>query len=67
MQFENKKYLFRGMDGHAGFRRNQLYETEVATTDPVEGEPAGIVVITPVSRDFAYHSKEEFNQLWEKK
>jgi hypothetical protein len=36
MEFQKKKYAFRGMDGYAGFRRNQHYEIEVSTTEPTD-------------------------------
>ena len=67
MQFEKRKYVFRGMDGYAGYRQGKEYEIEVATTDPVDDEPVEMVVINPVSRAFGYCSKEEFNQRWQRK
>ena len=30
MEFTQKKYTYRGMNGYAGFRRNQDYELELA-------------------------------------
>ena len=67
MQFEKKKYTFRGMDGFAGFRHGKEYEIEVAVSDLDDEKPAEMVVINPVSRAFGYHSKEEFNVMWQRK
>ena len=67
MEFQKKKYTFRGMDGFAGFRHGKEYELEMTTTEADDERPSEVVVINPVSRLYAYHSKEEFNKLWEKR
>ncbi|UOQ98969.1 hypothetical protein MUN81_05620 [Hymenobacter sp. 5317J-9] len=61
-------YLFKGLDGYAGFRHGREYELELAAMEPNDERPtAEIVVINPVSRLYAYHRKEEFNLLWTRK
>ena len=66
MEFTKKKYIFRGMDGYAGFRRNQEYEIEVTQMEPTDEQPnAEVVIINPVSRLYMYCSKQEFRERWE--
>jgi len=50
MDFQKKKYTFRGMDGYAGYRHGNEYELEMGTADAIDEEPAGVVVVNPVSR-----------------
>lgn len=66
MEFTKKKYIFRGMDGFAGWRRNQEYEIEVTQMEPTEEQPyAEVVIINPVSRVYMYCTKAEFRERWE--
>jgi hypothetical protein len=66
MEFQKKKYVFRGMDGFAGFRNGQEYELEIRATEATDEQPSEIVIINPVSRLHSYCSKQEFNQRWER-
>ena len=67
MDFIKKKYTFRGMDGFAGFRHGQQYELEIASAEPTDEQPtAEIVTVNPVSKLWAYHSKEEFSKMWKR-
>ena len=66
MEFQKKNYIFRGMDGFAGWRRNEPYEIEVARMEPTDEQPeAEVVIINPVSRVYMYCSKAEFKERWE--
>ena len=67
MEFQKKKYMFRGMDGYAGFRSGQEYELELALSPADDERPAEIVIINPVSRQYMYCSKQEFAVRWEKR
>ena len=67
MEFQKKKYAFRGMDGYAGFRSGQEYELELAPSPADDERPAEIVIINPVSRQYMYCSKQEFAVRWEKR
>ncbi|OGX82003.1 hypothetical protein BEN47_05120 [Hymenobacter lapidarius] len=66
MDFQEKKYTFRGMDGFAGFRHGQAYELELRTMEESEDRPAEVVMVNPVSRLHAYCSKEDFNLNWKR-
>jgi hypothetical protein len=67
MEFQKRKYRFRGMDGFAGFRQGQEYELELGATDAEDEEhPAEIVIVNPVSKLWGYCSKKEFTERWEK-
>ena len=67
MEFQKKKYTFRGMDGFAGFRHGQEYELELAMTDAEDAEhPSEVVIINPVSKLWGYCSKAEFTERWQK-
>jgi len=61
MEFVKKKYIFRGMDGYAGFRSGQDYELELGQSE--DGE---IIIVNPVSRLWMYCSKADFTLRWEK-
>ncbi|GAA3970596.1 hypothetical protein GCM10022407_15550 [Hymenobacter antarcticus] len=67
MEFQKKKYTFRGMDGYAGFRNGQEYELELGLTAADDERPAEIVIINPVSRLWMHCSKQEFAVRWEKR
>jgi hypothetical protein len=67
MEFQKKKYAFRGMDGYAGFRHGQEYELELGMTAADDERPAEVVIINPVSKVWMYCSKQEFTQRWEKR
>ena len=55
MDFQKKKYTFRGMDGFAGFRHGQEYELELTTTEETREAPAEVVIVNPVSKRYMYH------------
>ena len=67
MEFQKKKYTFRGMDGYAGFRHGQEYELELTTTEETQESPTEVVIVNPVSKLYMYHGQDEFNLLWQKK
>jgi hypothetical protein len=68
MEFQKKKYGFRGMDGFAGFRNGQEYELELGVMDAEdEAHPGEIVIINPVSKIWTYCSRKEFTERWEKR
>lgn len=62
MEFQKKKFTFRGMDGYAGFRHGQDYEVETGKTE--EGE---FVLINPVSRLWMHFDPREFAEKWQPK
>ncbi|WP_201979421.1 hypothetical protein [Hymenobacter rubidus] len=67
MEFQKKKYTFRGMDGFAGFRRDKEYELELGMTAADDEEhPSEVVIVNPVSRLWSYWSKKDFTERWEK-
>jgi hypothetical protein len=67
MEFQKKKYTFRGMDGFAGFRHGNEYELEIGMTAADDERPAEVVIVNPVSKLWMYHSKAEFAERWEKR
>ena len=67
MNFQKKKYTFRGMDGFAGFRSGKEYELELGMTDAEDEEhPSEVVIINPVSKLWGYCSRQEFTERWKK-
>lgn len=62
MEFQTKKFTFRGMDGYAGFRHGQEYDVEAGKTD--DGE---VVIINPVSKLWMHFSPNEFAEKWQLK
>lgn len=66
MNFQTRKYTFRGMDGYAGFRNGQDYELELAASEETEERPSEVVVINPVSKVYSYYSKSEFAKMFER-
>ncbi|MBF9237671.1 hypothetical protein I2I05_09720 [Hymenobacter sp. BT683] len=66
MEFQKKKYTFRGMDGFAGFRHGQEYELDLAMSEATDEQPAEVVVINPVSQLYSYFSKQAFTETWKK-
>jgi hypothetical protein len=66
MEFQKKKYTFRGMDGYAGFRHGQEYELELGTSEADDERPAEVVIVNPVSKLLMYCSKQEFAERWHK-
>ena len=60
MEFQKKKYAFRGMDGYAGFRSGQEYELELALSPADDERPAEIVIINPVFHLLMHCSKQAF-------
>ena len=66
MEFQKKKYTFRGFDGFAGYRHGETYELELATTEATDEQPAEIVVVNPVSRLWWHLSKAGFADTWRK-
>ena len=67
MEFQNKKFAFRGMDGFAGFRHGQDYELEIGESDADDERPAEVVIINPVSKLWMHFSKSDFGVMFEKK
>ena len=67
MEFQKKKYTFRGMDGYAGFRQGKEYELELGMTAADDERPAEVVIVNPVSKLWMYCSKQEFTARWEKR
>lgn len=67
MEFQKRKYTFRGMDGFAGFRHGQEYELERGTSEADDERPAEVVLVNPVSKAWMYCSKPEFAERWEKR
>ena len=67
MDFQKKKYTFRGMDGYAGFRHGQEYELEYRHVADTAEYPAHVVVINPVSQLHGTHTPAEFADAWGKK
>ncbi|WP_046246857.1 hypothetical protein [Hymenobacter terrenus] len=66
MEFQKRKYTFRGMDGFAGFRHGKEYELEVGMTDADDERPAEVVIVNPVSKLWMYYSKQQFTERWAK-
>ncbi|MBO2007607.1 hypothetical protein [Hymenobacter negativus] len=67
MEFQKKKYTFRGMDGFAGFRNGKEYELELGITDAEDEEhPSEVVIVNPVSKLWSYWTKKEFAESWQK-
>jgi hypothetical protein len=67
MEFQKKKYTFRGMDGFAGFRHGQEYELSLGMTDAEdELHPSEVVIVNPISKVWMYCSKQEFTERWKK-
>ena len=67
MEFQHKKYTFRGTDGLADFRHDQEYALELGTSEAEDEHPAEVVIINPVPKAWMYCSKPEFAQHWEKR
>ena len=67
MEFQKKRYAFRGIDGYAGFRSGQEYELELGLSPADDERPAEIVIINPVSRQYMYCSKQELATRWAKR
>lgn len=67
MEFQKKKYAFRGMDGYAGFRNGTEYELELGMSDADGERPNEVVVVNPISKLWMYFSKSEFTEWWEKR
>ncbi|ALW85573.1 hypothetical protein AUC43_11005 [Hymenobacter sedentarius] len=66
MEFQKKKYTFRGMDGYAGFRHGKEYELELGMSEADDERPAEVVIVNPVSKAWMYCSKQEFSERWQK-
>jgi hypothetical protein len=66
MEFQKKKYTFRGMDGFAGFRNGAEYELELGLSEATDEQPAEIVIVNPISKVWTYCSRKEFSERWEK-
>ena len=45
MEFQHKKYTFRGTDGFADFRHDQEYALELGTSEAEDEHPAEVVII----------------------
>ncbi|GAA4053107.1 hypothetical protein GCM10022409_45080 [Hymenobacter glaciei] len=67
MEFQKKKYMFRGMDGYGGFRSGQEYELELGMSPADDERPAEVIIVNPVSRLWMHCSKQEFAARWEKR
>lgn len=67
MEFQKKKYVFRGMDGFAGFRNGTEYELELGLSEATDEQPAEVVIVNPVSRAWSYCTRKEFTERWEKR
>lgn len=66
MNFQVKKYTFRGMDGYGGFRNGTAYELELGMSEASDERPAEVVIVNPVSKLWMYCSKQQFTERWEK-
>jgi hypothetical protein len=67
MEFQKKKYVFRGMDGFAGFRNGNEYELELGLSEATDERPVEIIIVNPISKVWTYCSKQEFAERWEKR
>jgi len=66
MEFQKKRYTFRGMDGYAGFRHGTEYELELGTSEADDERPAEVVIVNSVSKLWMYCNKPEFSERWHK-
>jgi len=66
MEFQKKKYTFRGLDGYAGFRHGQEYELELGESEPTDDALVGMVIVNPVSRRWMHATKSDYNLAWGK-
>ena len=66
MEFQEKKYVFSGIDGCAGFRHGTEYELEFKKVATTEERAAHVIVVNPVSKLRGYYTAAEFAEVWEK-